>query len=92
MIGGHDLEIKQFFALCEGQASLKRTELRRASFALRRNGVEEMEELCQIMENYPEKLSSFRDVGTKSFGLIREVCFIYEQLGRDAIESDVKIS
>ena len=73
------MEIKNFFTLCEGQTSLKRKELRRASLALRRNGVETMDELCHMMENSPKQLSSLRDVGVKSFELIKEVCFIYKR-------------
>ncbi len=84
------MEIKQFFALCEEQTSLKRTELRRASFALRRNGVETMEELCQMMENSPAQLSSLRDVGTKSLELIKDVCFMYEQLKCTSVERNIK--
>ena len=84
------MEIKKFFVLCEEQTSLKRTELRRASFALRRNGVETMEELCQMMENSPAQLSSLRDVGTKSLELIKEVCFIYEQLKYTSVERNIK--
>lgn len=84
------MEIKRFFALCEEQTSLKRTELRRASFALRRNGVETMEELCRMMENSPAQLSSLRDVGTKSLELIKEVCFIYEQLKCSSVERNIK--
>ena len=84
------MEIKQFFALCEEQTSLKRTELRRASFALRRNGVETMEELCRMMESSPEQLSSLRDVGTKSLELIKEVCFMYEQLECSSVENNIK--
>lgn len=84
------MEIKQFFALCEEQTSLKHTELRRASFALRRNGVETMEELCRMMESSPEQLSSLRDVGTKSLELIKEVCFMYEQLKCSSVENNIK--
>ena len=84
------MEIKQFFALCEEQTSLKRTELRRASFALRRNGVETMEELCQMMENSPAQLSSLRDVGTKSLELIKDVCFIYEQIKCSSVDNNIK--
>jgi len=75
----NNLEIKIFFTLCEGQTSMKRSELRRVSFTLRRNRVETMEELCDMMENSPKQLSFLRDVGVKSVELIKEVCFIYKR-------------
>lgn len=67
-----------FFARCEEALPRSRTELRRTALALRRNGVETMEELCLLQRQEPKQLAAFRDVGTKSLALIRAVCADYE--------------
>lgn len=74
------MELKEFFTLCEEQTPSKRTELRRTSFALRRNGVATMEELCQLLSHSPEKIAELRDVGAKSLALIKEVCLLYDNM------------
>lgn len=71
------MQVKEYFTRCEGQLSRSPTELRRTCFALRRNGVETMEELCRLLGQEPKKLSELRDVGAKSLAIIAEVCDSY---------------
>lgn len=73
------MELKEFFTLCEKQKPLKCTILRRTSFALRRNGIKTMEELCHLLSHSPEKVAELRDVGVIRLTLIKEVCLLYEQ-------------
>ncbi|MEG1577978.1 MAG: hypothetical protein RR336_04355 [Oscillospiraceae bacterium] len=68
------MEIKEYFILCEEQMPQRCTELRRTSFALRRNGVDTMEELCRLWHDDANQLAQLRDIGAKSFALIGEIC------------------
>ncbi|MDF2672301.1 MAG: hypothetical protein K0R09_566 [Clostridiales bacterium] len=54
--GGESIENKKFFTSCEGLTLSKRTELRRTSFALQRNDVATMEEVCLLYEKEGEAL------------------------------------
>ena len=48
--------VKAYFTACEQAFPAKRTQLRRLFLALRRGGVEHMEQLCAIQRAGPEKL------------------------------------
>ena len=58
--------VKAYFTACEQAFPAKRTQLRRLSLALRRGGVEHMEQLCAIQRAGPEKLLEIRSIGAKS--------------------------
>ena len=70
--------VKAYFTACEQAFPAKRTQLRRLSLALRRGGVERMEQLCAIQRAGPEKLLEIRSIGEKSLPLIAAVCARYE--------------
>ena len=71
--------VKAYFTACEQAFPAKRTQLRRLSLALRRGGVEHMEQLCAIQRAGPEKLLEIRSIGAKSLPLIAAVCARYEE-------------
>lgn len=73
------MELKKYFILCEGKNLANPTSLRRISLALRRNGIIKMDELYQMMENSPEQILDFRDIGVKSVDIIKEVCVLYKE-------------
>ena len=70
--------VKAYFAACEQAFPANRTQLRRLSLALRRGGVEHMEQLCAMQRAGPEKLLEIRSIGEKSLPLIAAVCARYE--------------
>ena len=72
--------VKAYFTACEQAFPAKRTQLRRLSLALRRGGVEHMEQLCAIQRAGPEKLLEIRSIGEKSLLLIAAVCARYEKI------------
>ena len=71
--------VKAYFIACEQAFPAQRTQLRRLSLALRRGGVEHMEQLCAIQRAGPEKLLEIRSIGAKSLPLIAVVCARYEE-------------
>lgn len=71
--------VKAYFAACEGEFPAQRAQLRRLSLALRRGGVERMEQLCALQRAGPEGLLEIRSIGTKSLPLIAAVCARYEE-------------
>ena len=75
--------VKAYFTACEQAFPANCTQLRRLSLALRRGGVEHMEQLCAMQRAGPEKLLEIRSIGEKSIGekslpLIAAVCARYE--------------
>ena len=52
--------VKAYFTACEQAFPAQRTQLRRLSLALRRGGVERMEQLCAIQRAGPKKLLEIR--------------------------------
>ena len=70
--------VKAYFTACEQAFPANCTQLRRLSLALRRGGVEHMEQLCAIQRAGPEKLLEIRSIGAKSLPLIAAVCARYE--------------
>lgn len=71
--------VKAYFTACEQAFPAKRTQLMRLSLALRRGGVEHMEQLCAMQRAGPEKLLEIRSIGAKSLPLIAAVCARYEE-------------
>ena len=71
--------VKAYFTACEQAFPANCTQLRRLSLALRRGGVEHMEQLCAIQRAGPEKLLEIRSIGAKSLPLIAAVCARYEE-------------
>ena len=70
--------VKAYFTACEQAFPAQRTQLRRLSLALRRSGVERMEQLCAMQRAGPETLLKIRSIGEKSLPLIAAVCARYE--------------
>ena len=70
--------VKTCFTACEQAFPAQRTQLRRLSLALRRSGVERMEQLCAMQRAGPETLLEIRSIGEKSLPLIAAVCARYE--------------
>ena len=71
--------VKGYFAACEQAFPAQRAQLRRLSLALRRGGVERMEQLCALQRAGPERLLELRSIGAKSLPLIAAVCARYEE-------------
>ena len=71
--------VKGYFAACEQAFPAQRAQLRRLSLALRRSGVERMEQLCALQRAGPKGLLELRSIGTKSLPLIEAVCARYEE-------------
>ena len=71
--------VKGYFAACEQAFPAQRAQLRRLSLALRRSGVERMEQLCAMQRAGPEGLLELRSIGEKSLPLIAAVCARYEE-------------
>lgn len=70
--------VKAYFTACEQAFPAQRAQLRRLSLALRRSGVERMEQLCALQRAGPEGLLEIRSIGEKSLPLIAAVCARYE--------------
>lgn len=73
------MKIQDYFMLCEEKIPEKRTDLRRISFALRRGGVDTLEQLLAMYQQYPEEISKLRDVGTQSIVIINQVIQLLEE-------------
>lgn len=71
--------VKGYFAACEQAFPAQCAQLRRLSLALRRSGVERMEQLCALQRAGPEGLLEIRSIGAKSLPLIEAVCARYEE-------------
>ena len=71
--------VKAYFAACEGEFPAQRAQLLRLSLALRRGGVERMEQLCAMQRAGPEGLLAIRSIEAKSLPLIAAVCARYEK-------------
>ena len=71
--------VKAYFTACEQAFPAQRAQLRRLSLALRRGGVERMEQLCAMQRAGPEGLLELRSIGEKSLPLIAAVCARYEE-------------
>ena len=71
--------VKGYFAACEQAFPAQCAQLRRLSLALRRSGVERMEQLCAMQRAGPEGLLEIRSIGAKSLPLIEAVCARYEE-------------
>ena len=70
--------VKAYFTACEQAFPAQRAQLRRLSLALRRSGVERMEQLCALRRAGSEGLLCIRSIGAKSLPLIAAVCARYE--------------
>ena len=70
--------VKAYFTASEQAFPAQRAQLRRLSLALRRSGVERMEQLCAMQRAGPEGLLEIRSIGEKSLPLIAAVCARYE--------------
>ena len=70
--------VKAYFTACEQAFPAQRAQLRRLSLALRRSGVERMEQLCAMQRAWPEGLLELRSIGAKSLPLIAAICAQYE--------------
>ena len=44
---------------------------------LARGGIADMDALCALLEEYPDKLLAIRNIGPKSMAVIRSVCEDY---------------
>ena len=71
--------VKAYFTACEQAFPAQRAQLRRLSLALRRSGVERMEQLCAMQRAWPEGLLELRSIGAKSLPLIAAICARYEE-------------
>ena len=71
--------VKAYFTACEQALPAQRAQLRRRSLALRRSGVERLEQLCALQRAGPETLLKIRSIGEKSLPLIAAVCARYEE-------------
>ena len=71
--------VKGYFAACEQAFPAQRAQLRRLSLALRRGGVDTMEQLCALQRAGPKGLLAIRSIGEKSLPLIAAVCARYEE-------------
>lgn len=81
------MEIKEYFKMCENNLPGKSTLLRRSCLALRRNGLETMEELCRLRLRSPELLDNLRGIGPKTASLIFQICDRYrEEYGDESKE------
>ena len=49
----------------------------RTSFQLARSGLRDMDTLCAMLEQEPEKLLDIRNIGPKSLLVIQSVCAAY---------------
>ncbi len=49
----------------------------RTGVQLARGGLSDMDTLCELLENQPEKLLDIRNIGPKSMGVIEKVCERY---------------
>lgn len=72
--------VKAYFTACEQAFPAQRTQLRRLSLALRRSGVERMEQLCALQRAGPKGLLAIRSIGEKSLPLIAAVCARYKNV------------
>ena len=70
--------VKEYFIAYEQQFPEQRSELRRISLALRRNGIETMPELYQMYRDNRKQLLQIRSIGEKSVRLIGKLCSVYE--------------
>ncbi len=70
--------VKEAFACYESYMPSEGAETRRVSFALRRNGIDTMEQLCGMRRGNPEALKTLRDIGPKRLMLIDKICQLYE--------------
>ena len=71
--------VKAYFTACEQAFPAPRTPRRRLSLALRRSGVERMEQRCAIQRAGPEKLLEIRSIGAKSLPLVAAGGARYEE-------------
>ena len=62
--------VKEYFISYEQKYPEQRSELRRISLALRRNGIETMPELYQMYRYNQKQLLQIRSIGEKSVQLI----------------------
>ena len=72
------MELKSFFEGYEKLKPGKRTMLRSTSLALRRNGIDTMEKLTALYEQYPKTLEAVRDIGPGRLRLIGTLVRDYE--------------
>lgn len=56
----------------------------RTGTQLARSGLREMDALCALLENEPEKLLDIRNIGPKSLLVIQRVCAAYRRERGDA--------
>ena len=70
--------VKEYFISYEQKYPEQRSELRRISLALRRNGIETMPELYQMYRYNRKQLLQIRSIGEKSVQLIGQLCSVYE--------------
>jgi hypothetical protein len=72
------MKIGAYFDQYEQARPECRSLLHRGSFALRRNGLETMEELCELCRSKPEQLAEVRSIGPQTLPLILAVCAKYQ--------------
>ncbi len=63
--------LNDYFIACEDCFPERRSQLRRER-------INTMEQLCHIQQTGPDALLALRSIGTKSLGLIEQVCTRYE--------------
>ncbi|MEG0895541.1 MAG: hypothetical protein RSE93_07470 [Oscillospiraceae bacterium] len=71
--------VKEYFYACEEKFPEKRSELRRISLALRREGILSMEVLCQMQKQGFPQMAKIRNIGEKATQLILSICEQYEE-------------
>ena len=74
-------EVRSYFAAChalDASAGAIGTKLARG-------GIADMDALCALLEEYPDKLLAIRNIGPKSMAVIRGICEVYRSERGDAL-------
>ena len=75
-------DIREYFRKCTVTGS-KRTVYTGTQLA--RSGISDMDALCVLLEQEPEKLLGMRGIGPKSMEVIHEVCACYQSERGDTL-------
>ena len=67
-------DVRQYF---KGRSADSPWLAERTGVQLARSGLSDMDTLCNLLENQPEKLLAIRNIGPKSMLLIEKVCERY---------------
>lgn len=70
--------VEYFRAFNEG---IESKELNRTGNQLARSGISDMDMLCEMLENTPEKLLGIRNIGPQSMATIQRVCTAFRRQG-----------